>query len=347
MSDRDRQALDLMAQVQVLLESTPGASEVLDGLRMGRLAPEDAMVRLAEVVMQGGTAEAMVKMSSQLSDLYNVTTAMGDGGVPVVMKHDNGMNVVNPIMEAALKERASIDGDVPEGRAGAMLADATPAVPVITDSLDPVVVGYQLEQASKQVQQEIRRAIEDHDEVCTRLLSGAVEGVPKEHQSTALEVAKKNLPPVPTGVSGYEAGKVAVPRQGVDAPVAVLAELNPVERRAYTYKSLATTQGRVSLTPVIQKGVVDYLSQHSISARAGDPAPESAVTTKWVTVVWGADDLSDGFNPIMTAIHSMCSDVMEFIDGYPDVVVRVAPYHGIADRRFGWTLVAGPKERTT
>ena len=148
-------------------------------------------------------------------------------------------------------------------------------------------------------------------------------------------------------VAGYEAGKVAVPRKAVEAPVAVLAELNPIERRAYTHKALATTQGRVSLTPVIQKGVVEYLSQHSISARAGDPDPDSAVTTKWVMVVWGADDLSDGFNPITAAIHSMCSDVMEFIDGYPDVVVRVAPYHGIADRRFGWTLVASPKERTT
>jgi hypothetical protein len=346
-SDQDRQALDVIAQVQALLESTPGASEVLDDLRMGRVAPEDAMTRLAEAVMQGGQAEAMVKMSSQLSDLYGVTVATGDDGTPVMMKHDNGMNVVNPIMEAALKERASLDGDVPEGRVGAMLADATPAVPVITDSLDPVVVGYQLEQASKQVQQEIRRAIEDHDDVCTRLLSGATEGVPEEHQSTALEVAKKNLPPVPTGVRGYEAGKVAVPRKAVEAPVAVLAELNPIERRAYTHKALATTQGRVSLAPVIQKGVVEYLSQHSITARAGDPDPDSAVTTKWVMVVWGADDLSDGFNPITAAIHSMCSDVMEFIDGYSDVVVRVAPYHGIADRRFGWTLVASPKERTT
>ena len=346
MSGKDREALDLVAQVQTMLEGTPGASAVLDDLRMGRVAPEEAMLRLAEAVMQSDKAEAMVKMSSQLSDLYNVTVTSDDEGVPVVMKHDNGMNVINPIMEAALKERASLDGDVPEGRVGAMLEGAVPAVPVITESLDPVVVGYQLEQASKQVQQEILRAVADHDEVCTRLLSGATDGVPVEHQSTALEVAKKNLPPVPTGVRGYEAGKVAVPRKAVDAPVAVLAELNPVERRAYTYKSLATTQGRVSLTPVIERNVLEYLHQHSIPARAGDPDPESAVTTKWVMAVWGADDLSDGFNPIMAAIHSMCSDVMEFIDGYPDVIVRVAPFHGIADRRFGWTLVASPKERS-
>ena len=346
MSSKDRQALDVVAQVQELLEGTPGATAVLDELRMGRVSPEEAMVRLAEAVFSSGHAEEMVKMSSQLTDIFNVTTTTAEDGTPVVMKHDNGMNVVNPIMEAALKERGSIDGDVPEGRVGAMAKEASPAVPVITDSYDPVVVGWQLEQASEQVRLEIQKAVEDHDDVCTRLLSGATEGVPEEHQSTALEVAKKNLPPVPTGVAGYEAGKVAVPRKAVDAPVAVLAELNPVERRAYTYKSLATTQGRVSLTPVIERNVLEYLHQHSIPARAGDPDPESAVTTKWVMAVWGADDLSDGFNPIMAAIHSMCSDVMEFIEGYPDVIVRVAPFHGIADRRFGWTLVASPKERS-
>lgn len=347
MSDKDRKALGIVAQVQSILESTPGATGVLDDLRMGRVSPEEAMLRLSEAVLQGGHTEEMVKMSSQLSDIYNVSTTIAEDGTPVVMKHDNGMSMMNPIFEAAIKERASIDGDVPEGRVGPMLKDASPAVPVITDALDPVVVGYQLEQASKQVRGEIQQAIEDHDDVCTRLLSGAVEGVPDEHQGTALEIAKKNLPPVPTGVRGYEAGKVAVARQAVEVPVSVLAELNPVERRAYTYKALATTQGRVSLTAVIQNGVIEYLNQHSIPARAGDPDPDSAVTTKWVTVVWGADDMSDGFNPIVTSIHSMCSDVMGFIDGYTDVVVRVAPYHGVADRKFGWTLVAAPKERST
>jgi hypothetical protein len=62
--------------------------------------------------------------------------------------------------------------------------------------------------------------------------------------------------------------------------------------------------------------------------------------------LWGAEDLAEGFNPITTAIHSMCSDVMETITGHTEVCIRVSPYHGIADRRFGWTLVAGPKERT-
>ena len=346
MSEHDREALAMMGDIMALLESSPGSAEIMDDIRMGRLGPQEAIVRLASVMADAGHGEALVKASSRLTDMYGLRTEVAEDGTPVVMKHDNTLLMVNPIMEAALKERASLDGDVPEGRTGPMLADATPAVPVLTDSLDPVVVGYQLEQASKQVQQEIDAAVREHDDICTRLLVKVTDETPAEHLSTALEVAKKNLPPVPTGVEGYEAGQRAVARPAMVPPFITLAELNPVERRQYAYRAFATTQGRVSTTPVIEKGVIEYLEQHGIEASAGDPDPKTSVMSKWVMVVWGADDLSDGFNPIVTAIHSMASEVMEFTS-HPSLFVRVAPYHGIADRRFGWTLVAGPKERTT
>jgi len=329
-----------------MLEQTPGAESVIDDIRMGRLEPQKAMLQLAEVLAKAGHGEALVKASSKLTDMYNIRSEVNEDGQHVVMKHDNTMLMMNPIMEAALKERASIDGDVPEARTGPMLKDGTPAVPVLTDSLDPVVVGYQLEEASKQVQQEIAAAIEDHDNFCTRLLTKIEDETPTDQRSTALEIAKKNLPAVPTGVKGYEAGKRAVARPAVSVPVATLAEMNPVERRHYAYRAFATTQGRVSLTTVIQKGVIEYLQHHGIEARTGDPDHEGAVMSKWLMVVWGADDMSDGFNPITTAIHAMCSELMAQTS-HPRLIVRVTPYHGIADRRFGWTLVAGPKERTT
>ena len=346
MSGRDREAMSMMGDIMALLESSPGAAEVMDDIRTGRVGPQEAIVRLASVMAEAGHGEALVKASSRLTDMYGLRTEVAEDGTPVVMKHDNTMMVMNPIMEAALKERASIDGDVPEGRIGPMLADATPAVPVLTDSFDPVVVGYQLEQASKQVQEEIDTAVREHDDYCTAVLADIEAITHPTIRSTALEAAKKHLPPVPTGVEGYVAGQRAVARPAVDAPVAALAEMNPVERRQYTYRAFATTQGRVSTTPVIERGVIEYLEQHGIKASAGDPDPKTSVMSKWVMVVWGADDLSDGFNPIVTAIHSMASEVMGFTS-HPSLFVRVTPYHGIADRRFGWTLVAAPKERTT
>jgi hypothetical protein len=344
--NKDRQALDLIANIQSLLEQSPGAAEILHDIRTGRTSPQDAMLRITQVLADAGHGETLVKASSKLTDLYNITTEIAEDGTPIVMKHDNGMDVVNPIMEAAFKERASIDGDVPEARFDAMPEEATPAVPVITDSIDPVIVGYQLEYASWEVAKEIKHAVAEHEVLCLKVLDGVREQVQPEHQEAALTIAKRNLPAIPTGVPGYEAGKRAVPRPAVlVSPAALVSEMTPADKRRYTYKAFATTQGRVSLTPVIERGIIEYLDQHGIKAKSGDPDPDVSILSRWVSVVWGADDLADGFNPVMTAIHSMSSEIMEFTQGGPHLIVQVLPYHGVSDRRFGWTVAAGPKER--
>jgi hypothetical protein len=339
-----KDVLDIVAQVTRLLENTPGAEVVLDGLRTGTIRPEEAMEKLAILALQAGHGDALVAASNHMEE-----AAQEHLGAPITMTHDNGMEVLNPLMEAAIAERASLDGDVPELRTGPLPEDAYPAVPVLTDTMDPVVLGIQLETAAAEVAAEIKGNLTNHGEVCARILNhvkdGAADlGLEVDH---ALEVAKRSLPAVPTGVKGYEAGSLPTLRKATHVPTTALATLTDEQRRQYSYKALSSTQGRVSLSGVIQKGVIDYLRAHSINAVAGEPHPDTAAITKWVVTLWGAEDLADGFNPITTAIHSMCSDVMETITGHSEVCIRVSPYHGIADRRFGWTLVAGPKERTT
>ena len=337
--------LGVVADVQRMLEQMPGTADIFDGLRTGKIAPDEAMVKLAQAAMANGQSEALIQASSKLTDMLNVTTTETEDGVPVVMKHDNGMDMVNPVLEAALKERASLDGDVPEARIGPIAEGGRPAVPVLTDALDPVVVGYQLEQAAAQVEQELQRAVEDHGTMCSQLLADIAQFAPEDQRETALEVAKKHLPAPPDGVDGYQAGQKAELRKAVEPPTTELATLSPEKRRAYTYQSLATTQGRVSLTPAIEAAVVERLVSKGLDAVTGEPDPDDAVTTKWVTVVWGAEDLTDGFDPVTAAINSMCADLVEHLPHNPSPwVVRVSPYNGIADRRFGWVVVASPKE---
>jgi hypothetical protein len=338
-----KDVLDIVAQVTHLLESTPGADIVLDGLRTGTMRPEEAMEKLAVLALQAGHGDALVAASNHMEK-----AAKEHLGAPVTMTHDNGMEILNPLMEAAIAERASLDGDVPELRSGPLPEGAYPAVPVLTDTMDPVVLGIQLETAAAEVAQEIKGNLTSHGEVCARILNhvkdGAADmGLEVDH---ALEVAKRSLPAIPTGVKGYEAGSFPVLRKATQVPTMTLAALTDEQRRQYSYKAVSSTQGRVSLSGVIQKGAIDYLRAHSINAVVGEPHTDTMVTTKWVVTLWGAEDLAEGFNPITTAIHSMCSDVMETITGHTEVCIRVSPYHGIADRRFGWTLVAGPKERT-
>ena len=159
-----------------------------------------------------------------------------------------------------------------------------------------------------------------------------------------LEVAKKNLPPIPIGVPKYMAGQKPALRKVLINPASALT-LNKEQRSRYTYMSLGTTQGRVSIAPVVQKGVIDQLRGRGVNAVAGEPHVDTAVSTQWVMEVWGAEDLSGDFNPISLAIGSMCDEVYQFIQDHSEVCVRVGPYNGIADRRFGWTLVVGPRSK--
>lgn len=334
-------SLRLVGEITRLLEETPGGARIMDDIRNGRVSPEEAMKGLMTVAFESGHAETLLAASNRLARLPAELP-------PVTLQHPNGMTMLNPVMEAAVLERASLDGDVPEMRSGPLPEGATPAVPVLTDALDPVVVGVQLERASQRTAAEISARVEMHALHCEQTLTqvwadASAEGKDVSH---ALEAAKKTLPPVPTGIDTYRAGEVAPFQPAEKVTVADVATLTPAQRRQYAYRSIATTQGRRSLTRVIESGVVEYLSSHGITVTAGEPDPKNKTLTKWVVEAWGADDLADGFNPITAAIHSMSRDLME-ATGHQNLVVQVSPYHGIADRRFGWTVAASPKERTT
>ena len=347
MDHNPNEALALVAMVNKLLEDTPGSAPIFDALRRGTMNPQEAVAKLAEIAMQAGHGEALVQASSELTDMYNVTTVKGveEPGQTTVMKHDNGMDMLNPLMEAAIMERASLDGDVPEARLGPIPDGGRPAVPVKTDSMDPVFVGLQLTRASDEVAVEIKQLTAQHSDLCERLLADAEKlggGVSDEHRKTALEVATRNLPAVPTGVKGYEAGQIPSLRKVEVNPTETLS-LTLEERREYTHTALATTQGRRSLAPVVEKGVIDFLRRVGINAQAGEPVAEDCVTHRWYSEVHGADDLADDFNPITTAIAALAETVRPFVETHAEVHVRATPLHGIADRRFGWGIVAGRK----
>ena len=350
MDDKTRAAFGVVSEVNRLLESTPGAAAILDALRTGSIDPMEAMTKLAALALEAGHGESLVQASSKLTDTFNITVQGTDNpdGIPILMKHDNGMAMLNPLMEAALSERAALDGDVPEARVGPIPEGGYPAVPVLTDSHDPVIIGMQLERASREVKGEIKQAIKEHAQLCLRIVDKVeeeTEGKEDSYRKTALEITQKNLPPVPVGVPKYMAGQKAALRKVSINPASALT-LNKEQRSRYVYAVLGTTQGRVSVAPVVQKGVIELLRARGVNAVAAEPYAATAVTTQWVMEVWGAEDLGADFNPISLAIHSMCEDIYQFIQDHSEVCVRVGPYHGIADRRFGWVLVAGPRRKS-
>jgi len=343
----DPDVMSTVIQVNRLLEQTPGAGPILDALRSGQMDPHEATMKLAALALDAGHGDDLLAAWSSIADAYEEESA------PVVMQHDNGREMINPLMSAAIKERASLDGDVPEARFGPLPEGGHPAVPVITDALDPVVVGYQLEQASEIVADRLALATDDHMRLVNRALEQVEQStanLPAPARDSALESAKSKLPPVPTGVPGYEAGKAPAPLAVPEPDTTTMARMPAEDRRRLTYRTISTTQGRESVTPGIHKTLVAALKIAGLDVAEGDPdeGHTEAVRAEWTTVLWGPEDMADQFDPISTAVKALASDLCFAFDDGPDRIwIRVTPYHdGVADRRFGWSVCASPQPKT-
>jgi len=371
MSNPDLEAvIQLLGEVNSKLSQTPKGNRVFTDLQDGKLTIDQAVQKLVEVAREEGLMDEFLATSQALTALVpDVMTPKGlqDSGRPVMMETSTGIPQLNPLLEASIAERVFLDGDAPELRQGPLPDGGYPAVPVITTSRDPVAIGLMLERASNEVQALLLDAKEDHEILCTRLLERAKEAAEHEGRdvTTALKHTKKKLPPAPIGVKSYEAASVPALRNVPPPPPEVLAVMSPSVRRVAIFKTLATTQGRVSAVPVIEQALREELSQNGIPVNPGKPqAPAEGVRsfqTAWAVVVFGPEDLSDLFNPIQNAIDFFSGALQAYAlslkagGGHPSLpagapihpeggwAVSVIPYNeGIKTRRFGWVARIGP-----
>ncbi len=322
--------LSIVSEVIGMLQSIPEARGILDKMRDGTVDQETAMAELMKISLMAGQGEALLDAAGRMKMVLGVESL----SMPVTVKHANGMTVMNPIMEAAIAERASIDGDVPELRTGPMPDGSSPAVPILTDAMNPVMVGMQLEVASKEVSLELERENARYLSLCKEV-QGIVDSKPDKE--LAMEVMGRYLPSPPTGVKGYEAGRLPVPRQVKIPDINEMSKISPVQASVYAYKAIATTQGRNSLCPVIEREVKKRLGESGITILESEPSHgEDLGDSRWSTNLWGPEDVSADFNPIMTAIGSIVEDVQKRSEGYTSLWVRIRPINEIADRNFGW-----------
>ena len=217
---------------------------------------------------------------------------------------EEGFSLKNPLVTAALIERASIDGDVPELRSWPLPEDAKPAVPVLTDSLNPVLVGLMLERASAEVDALLKVA-----EASNSLMQGSM------------------LPSVP----GYTPGDFPELREVAEPPATVLLELDPQQKRAFAWKAVSTTQGRRSLLRPMEQHLAEKTGK-----RAGTPR-KSVKETRWMMTVFGPEDLFEDFSPVEAALN-LFTGVLEKTEAEVFQVIQVADY---PNRKFGWALRTG------
>jgi len=314
MSQQD-DILQLLGKVSDLVARVPGAEEIYEQIRSGELTMEEAVPHLFSLLSEAQLLEDVAKEGSKLTALMSPQD-MEKVGRPIEMETSTGVPQLNPVYEAALMERASVDGDVPEFRSGPLPPDATPAVPVEATSSDPVLIGLMLKRASEEVREEMKLALEEHV------------------KETALIPSGQPQLPAPTGVPGYEAGQLPSLRQ-VDAFPTEAALLAPEQQRECVYLAIATTQGRRSVAPVIERELVGELEKRGLRVSAG--ASDTLLKSfRWVLQVFGSEDISEGCNPITLATAYFAQEAAS--QGLDHFLVEVVRFDGISNRQFGWTL---------
>lgn len=338
MSNDASDPVDILRGVTDLLDALPGTGEILKKAATGESTPEEAVAELFKAVAAAGEVEKLAEATQALTVSLGMEHEDHKVNRPLVMETSTGGKTLNPLYSAAVAERAFLDGDVPELRTGLLPEGAMPAVPVLTTSRDPIMVGAMLETASNEVLDEMRLAIEDHSAKCKGLLEEA-----RKESTTALEKVTANLPSPPLGAQGYEAGKLPALRQVGVPSMGELAALPDTKRREYAYKALATTQGRRTLAAGIAEGLRERFEGAGVVLSSGDLPKKGGVSATWTVTLLGAEEINEGFSPVESAIESIFSDLYERVCDFQDPVLEVTPFNGIADRRFGWTARVAPK----
>ena len=304
--------------LQAVLDNTPGSKAIFEGLESGDLTPAQAYTKLESLLKDAGADLKGMGESFPLS----IPT---ENAVPMVLEGDNGLPMLNPLVEAAIAELASIDGDVPHMRSGPLPENATPAIPVETTSANPVMVGAMLQEAARQVEKQIRLAIAQREE--------AVQALEEKATETGIAVRTEDLPAPVTGVEHYRAGETPTAMAVAQPSVQELTALTPKEKRTAVHKALATTQGRTSLAPVIERLLCDRLSKMGVSAERG-AVEEGSPAAAWTMHTYADDEIHEEFSPVEAAVASLTAKIKAY--GFPTVVLKVTPFNGTSERHFGW-----------
>ena len=347
-----QELLATIGGVSELLLENPQTAELLKKLQGGEIPMEEGVLALAKAIEEEGLMPQMREAATEVEQLAPGFELSPDvlekAKRPLFTETSTGIPQLNPLYEASLLERSAIDGDAPELRHGPLPSGGSPAVPVLTDAMDPVVVGFLLDRASSTVARQLEDAMEDH----VQLISTELEATEQEARArgedptTALELKKKELPEAPTGVPGYLAG-TAPELMTVPSPTyEEMTALTPTDRQKFAYKAIATTQGRTSLQRPILKQVQQALIRKGVKdLEIGLPIPVE-VKASWNMRVMGALDIADNFAFPQVAVGVLVRDLLKALqeqglDPAAPYHLDVIPINLISDRTYGWEALLG------
>lgn len=340
---------------EALAGEHPEIAEIVEKLQLGITSEVEAMKQLMALVQEHPHLAKRVEALAEeafaplraptpedplITDLGVATGHWADvyaENVPLTYTKDK-ITALNPLMDAAIHERVQFDGDAPELRSGPLPEGGTPAVPVVTTARNPVFLGKQLEEASLDVTKAIEQvqlaAIQEHeDQVAMALLDDP-------DRPADMVRAEPMLPTRPTGVPGYEAGQLPVPRQVTGPTGSALARMSPEERQQAAYKALSTTQGRRSALSVIEDQVLWGLSAggHPMEARPPSRVTDVPVYAEWTVKLSGAVASQSQFSFLDVAAKALIQKLLPQLAEatIADPVLEIIAVNTVDVRQVGW-----------
>lgn len=240
----------------------------------------------------------------------------------VMWERNPGQWELNPLLLARIAERIHFDGDVPELRFSNLPEGGKPAVPVLTETTNPVLLGLCLQKASEQVQEEL--------EAARRLWDDAPELVESEGLATIVDSL-----PVFSAV-GYVPGQVPIPRRVEASPIEA-SSLSQKEQQQAAFSAIATTQGRVSSLLLLTQTLLESLQTEGWKVRLGREGVALLSQATWTLQISHAEETNPRFSPLAVAMSSLIRDLLR---GLPkstrELVLVVRPLHAVHERTVGW-----------
>jgi hypothetical protein len=311
--------------------------EISTHVRDGKMSLQEAMARL-RALSEDSTFNALVQRDDKAGEL--------DPPDLLYQEDDTHQPGLNPLLLGSILERLQFDGDVPELRSEHMLDGGTPAVPVVSDAVSPVVLGMMLTQASDEVAGEF-------EENARRLASQvqhdwlALEDKSDGKDGALVEVEKDQIPSVvyerpEVDPEGYKRGEMAALRK-VDRPDgSALIKMSDKDRHEMAWKAISTTQGRRSSVHPIAAHILAGLEREGLQVRMSKQRKNTLplASHTWTIHLDGPQATQTGFAPIAVAREVLLKRLLETLpDGEREsrMYLQILTVDDYSQRRVGWS----------
>jgi len=327
----------------------PELRAILDQTKNGTITETDGLRVLSEVMAVDPALSARFRALAMeaLTPLPEEDRAQPLDHDRLILHKQRGLPRLNPLVEAALIERAQFDGDIPELRTGPLPPGVPPAVPVDTRVRDPAVLGHMLREASRQVAEQVAATEPERRKLVAQVAEGdplALALIEQSGQALTVAAAQDAVfdgKTVILDIPEYRRGQVPVPIHVLTPSGSALAAMTPQERKQGAWQFLSTTQGRRSAVAGLTELVEVKLRGEGfeVQVRPFEPGTKEPVVAahEWTVGIDGPGAMQPAFSLIDIAAASIAKGLTAKAgDRRGQVILEVTAINTVDVRSVGW-----------